>query len=408
MVREHTDISRGAYLFVGVTFTMLGLAFLASTASIYHEFHDHGWLDLVITHSHLFIFFPTLGLLTLAAFYLPSVVFTDFYWHHVKPLGKPRFIAGLIVVVGTALFFANSLNVKPLRAVWEVAPAALERDRALGPVQVPNCTDGAASCGRQPIARVVADLRTEGQKRNSISEFARQCNPDSYLEVPEANKARRYCFPAKAMLVAGDCCRVQAAFSAHVADQWRTSASRSRAADLDVYLLPFKVFFVVVLVVIGILLAFWRDRLTVHYRPHVPAIERGVVVGAIAMLFWPLMDYGYQQTSDVMFGREASGPPIRLSLVIGPWAALLLFYFMKRFGEGLERVAQISTIAASAVAILRYQEINDWSARLLGSGAAWWHFAALVVLMIFGLYVLLRPWKTPRRNPSSPSSTPIT
>ena len=67
--------------------------------------------------------------------------------------------------------------------------------------------------------------------------------------------------------------------------------------------MPLKVFFVVILIAIGGLLAVWRHRLDQHYQELVPAIERGVIVGAIAMLFWPLMDYAYQQTSDALFGR---------------------------------------------------------------------------------------------------------
>ena len=52
------------------------------------------------------------------------------------------------------------------------------------------------------------------------------------------------------------------------------------------------------------------------------------------MLFWPAMDYGYQQTANVLFGRWGSaGPQLRLSLVIAPWALLLLFYFLTRLGK---------------------------------------------------------------------------
>ena len=45
---------------------------------------------MVVAHSHLFFFFPVLGVLALFAFYLPSVVFTHLYWNHL-PYGKLRF-----------------------------------------------------------------------------------------------------------------------------------------------------------------------------------------------------------------------------------------------------------------------------------------------------------------------------
>lgn len=406
---QETTIARGAYVFVAAVFTILGLAFLASTASVILEFQQSDWLDILVAHSHLFLFFPTLGLLSLVAFYLPSVIFTDLYWHgHVKPFGRQRYIAGLVVVLAGSLYFANSLQVQSLRGIWEVSPAALKADEARGAQPVQGCSANGQTCQRLPIAATMRSLRTEGQKRNTISDFARACKPDPFLEEPTANRSIRHCFPAGQKLSASECCKVQEQFAGHVTRQWSGSVTRSRAAELDVYLLPFKVFFVIVLIVIGILLTFWRRKLDELYGSHIPALERGVVIGAIAMLFWPVMDYGYQQTSDVLFGRMSAGPPLRLSLVIGPWAALLIFYFMKRFGQDLERVAQISTIAASAVAVLRYQEINDWSARLLGSGASWWHFLAFPALMLVGILVLVWPLRRTTEQSRPGSSGPFT
>ena len=120
------------------------------------------------------------------------------------------------------------------------------------------------------------------------------------------------------------------------------------------------------------LLAIWRDRIDEHYRELVPRLERGVIIGAFAMLFWPAMDYGYQQTANVLFGRLASGPQLRLSLVIAPWALLLLFYFLRRLGKQGEMIGQISGVVVAAVAVLRYEQLNDWAVRLLGIGAEPW------------------------------------
>ena len=78
------------------------------------------------------------------------------------------------------------------------------------------------------------------------------------------------------------------------------------------------------------------------------------------MLFWPAMDYGYQQTANALFGRFKRGPQLRLSLVIAPWALLLLFYFLRRLGKQGEMVGQISGVVLAAVAVLRYEQLNDW------------------------------------------------
>ncbi len=386
-------MSRIAHVFVAIVFTVLGASFLLSTGLLIREFRDLDWPTLLIAHSHLFIFFPTLGLLALAAFYVPSVVFTDLYWRHLR-FGRVRFVLGGIVAVIVSLLFANALSLGAVRGIWEIAPRALEQDAAAAGV---TCTDTKGdACRRQRILPTLQRLRAEGLHRSTVSGFARNCSPDPLLERAEADKALRYCFPADARLTTDDCCRVQRAFAEAVAERWSGSETRSQMADWELYLLPFKVFFVVVVVVIGVFLTLWRRQLDEHYPAHIPAVERGVVVGAIAMLFWPLMDYGYQQTIDVLFGRMTTNLPVRYSLVVAPWAVLLMFYFMQRLGKDMERLAQFSTIAASAVAILRYQEINDWSARLLGTGADWWHFAVVGVLALAGLALLVWPWRGTR------------
>jgi len=103
------------------------------------------------------------------------------------------------------------------------------------------------------------------------------------------------------------------------------------------------------------------------------------------------MDYAYQQTANVLFGRWGAGPQLRLSLVIAPWALVLLFYFLTRLGKKGEIVGQVSGVVVAAVAILRYEELNDWTVRLLGIGAGRWIVTSLFVLALIGLLILLMP-----------------
>ncbi len=367
-------IAKPAYLWVAVIFAGLWLSFVASSASIVLEFPGHDGQAMLIAHSHLFLFFPIMGALALFAFYKPSVVFTDLYWRHLK-WGKLRYSAGTITLLLLSVYLAGVLNNGPLRAVWEVAPSA---------------ANIAAGTRHKPVRQVLDDLMAEGNKRSSISMFARNCRWDQRIERPQTDTMLRYCVPSGQMLNTDDCCNVQHAFRNHVTALWQNSATRSKASDLDRVLLPFKVFFVLVLLTIGCLLAIWRTKLRQHYAPLIPEVEKGVLIGAIAMLFWPLMDYGYQQTTDVMFGREYANINLRMSLVFVPWAALLLLYFVD-FGKDTGRITQISTIVGGAVAVLRYQEINDLSARLLGSGATWHHFVALILFAVVGFFFVLKP-----------------
>ena len=364
----------GARVFVALAFVVLGASFVASTALMIYEFQDTAWLSMLAAHSHLFFFFPVFGILALFAFYLPSVVFTHLYWNHLR-FGKIRFLIGLVVVAAASFCFARFLD-KPPRSLWEVAPNALTVDRG--------------GTGRAPMLDTLADVRKAAQTRLGLTNFARNCVPDPLMEPPEEMLKDRYCFPAKARHKGAECCQAQMRFAQTVTRLHADPAQRSLSATYDALVfLPLKTFFVLIVVAIGLLLAVWRDKIDQLYRELIPRLERGVMIGALAMLFWPFMDYAYQQTANVMFGRFDPGMQFRLSLVIVPWALLLLFYFLRRFGKQGEMIGQISGVVLAAVAVLRYEQLNDWGVRVLGIGANEWILAALTALAVAGIAVLL-------------------
>jgi hypothetical protein len=366
----------GARIFVAIAFLTFGASFLASTGLLIYEFWDLDWLTMAVAHSHLFIFFPLLGIVALIAFYVPSVILTHLYWNHV-PYGKVRFPVGGLVVAGLAYAFALSLDTEP-RSIYEVAPEALLADR------------GEPAKGRVPILDALATLRGTAQKRFGLASFGRSCVRDPMLEVPEEMLKERYCFPAKKNLTGEACCKVQAAFAEAVSRLQVRPTTRSISGELDgLIFLPIKTFFILVVVAIAGMLAFWRNRIEQQYRELVPSLERGVIIGGFAMLFWLAMDYGYQQTANVLFGRWTAGPQLRLSLVLVPWALLLLFYFLRRLGKQGELVGQISGVVFAGVAVLRYEQLNDWVVRLFGIGADGWVLTGLIVIALVGLAVLV-------------------
>lgn len=379
----------GARIFVTLAFLILGASFLASTGLLILEFIDTDWETILVAHAHLFFFFPVLGVLALFAFYLPSVVFTHFYWNHVR-FGKFRFLFGALVLALLSVGVTVWLD-QPPRGIWEVSPYALARDR------------GDPGAGRGPILQSLQELRAEAHNRIGLSKFARSCAVDSFLEPPEDMAKVRYCFAARTHLKGPECCAVQKRFGDAVSDLYRSPSGRSMSALYDIFFMPLKVFFVLVVVAIAILLAIWRDSIDRHYRELMPRLERGIIIGAAAMLFWPAMDYGYQQTTNVLFGRMSDGPQFRLSLVLAPWALLLLFYFLRRLGKQGEMIGQISGVVVAGVAVLRYEQLNDTVGRLFGIGAATGFLIALVVLAVIALGVLL--WLRYRgRGPAYPTA----
>lgn len=380
---------KGARAFVTIAFLVLGASFIASTGLLLLEFQDTDWFTILVAHSHLFFFFPVLGVLALFAFYLPSVVFTHFYWTRV-PYGRIRFLFGFAVLAVASLLVTQWLNAPP-RGLYEISPGALIADK------------GDPAAGRAPILLSLQDLRAEARKRVGLSKFARNCETDKLLELPDEMSRLRYCFPARALLKGAECCAVQRRAMDAVTGLHETRPSIS--ATYDAIFLPMKVFFVLVIVAIAVLLAFWRSRIDEHYSELIPRLERGVIIGAFAMLFWPAMDYGYQQTTNVLFGRYGEGPQLRLSLVLAPWALLLLFYFLRRLGKQGEMIGQISGVIVAAVAVLRYEQLNDMVGRIFGIGAEPYFLVSLIAAALIALLVLL--WLRYRgRGPAYPASQP--
>jgi hypothetical protein len=387
----------GARVFVALAFWLLGASFLASTGILMHEFWDAEWRSLLVAHSHLFFFFPVFGLLALAAFYRPAVVFTHLYWTHLRH-GKLRYGLGLLAVAGLTAVVTHWLDAKP-RALYEVSAGVLARDHG----EPAGCAAQPAACRRGPLLDTLVSLTDAAQRRVGLSKFARNCQPDALLEIPDEMQKERYCFPAKGKLTGGQCCEAQTRFADTVSRLQADPAQRSLSGALDAAVfLPLKIFFVLIVVAIAICLAIWRDLMDTHYLELVPTVERGVIIGAFAMLFWPLMDYGYQQTSNALYGRWGAGPQFRLSLVIVPWALILLFYFLRRLRKNLEIVGQLAGVAASAIAILRYEEINDWSVRLFGAGADNATVGVLIGVAVLGFIQLWWPLQIPTPSKGQP------
>jgi hypothetical protein len=377
-----------ARVIVAVAYVCLGLSFLASTGLLIREFQGSDWQAMVLAHSHLFFFFPVFGILALSAFYVPSVVFADLYCRHLR-FGKVRFLIGLIALAAISWAVAQWLD-KPPHALWEVSPQALLADTG----DPPDCGGASATaCLRAPMLGALARLRTEGQGRVGLSKFARNCKIDRMLEPPDEMTKARHCFAADALLDTETCCKAQRRFADAVARLAADPARRSLSAVYDRVFMPLKIFFVLLVIAIGLLLSSSRNRIERLYAEHIPAVERGVIIGAFAMLVWPGMDYGYQQTANVLFGREG-GLQLRLSLVIAPWALLLLFYFLRRLGKQGETIGQIAGVVTAGVAVLRYEELNDWAVHLLGVGAQEWVVIGFLAVALVGFVVLLWPWRS--------------
>jgi hypothetical protein len=379
---------------VAVAFVALGASFFASTGLLLSEFRDAA-PTLLVAHSHLFVFFPIFGVLALVAFYLPSVVLTDLYWHQLR-YGRVRLLSGLVALLLVSLGVYRSLDAPP-RELWEISPRALFADSG----EPPQCGTRDSGCLRAPLLATLTELRAAARMRVGLVKFARSCAVDTMLEAPEDEDKERFCFPALRLLKGPACCAAQARFTKAVSERQADPSQRSLTGTYDPLFLFLKILFVLIIVTIGPLLASWRGMIDRLYRALVPAMERGMIVGGLAMLFWPAMDYGYQETSDALYGRVDAGPQLRLSLVIAPWALLLLFYFLRRLGKQGELIGRVAGIVTAGVAVLHYEELNDWAVRLLGIGTEPWILAVLAAIAACGLVALWVPWNVARVTTSA-------
>ncbi len=376
-------MSIGSRIFVALVFIILGASFFATTAMLYTEFKDTEWFTFAVFYSHLFIFFPTFGILALIAFYIPASVFVDMYWRYV-PYGKIRIIFGGLVLVGLSFLVSHHLLKGKIPDMWGVAPAVLQADK--GEV-IDGCDSTQQSCTRLSVLEAVKNVRQQSQSRLGLSKFARDCSPDPLIEKPRELLEKRHCFVTNELTNAAQCCTAQKSFSAALEKMYLPETNRSKTLELHSLLLPLKVFFLLVILVIGIMLAGWRRSVDRHYAEYVSYIERGVMVGAVAMLIWPIANHAFLQSRDVLYGTFSDGiysiMAPALTFLFGAWALALLFFFFRSMEKDMEAVGKITGVIGSGIAILKYDEIVDYSVRIAGTGADQITFGILAALGIF-------------------------
>ena len=394
-MRSH-DIGVGSRAFVFVVFLALGVSFVATTAVLAYEFWDSGWFDLAAMDSHLFLFFPTLGIVALFAFYVPSAALVDFYWRHV-PLGRLRFAAGSLILCGLSFVIAMGLLASPKRSIWEIAPSILTSD------QGEACAEGGV-CERLPMLAALRGLREVSQSRWGLGDFVRSCDRDEFLEPTTGPERKRFCFASTRLTssppLQGDaeCCRAQQRLSAAISENYAQPDRRSLTSRVHALTLPLKVFFLLVLLTISILLVSWNRGMEANYRPSSRSMEFFVIVGTAAVLFFPFMSQAFVESVSALYGLSGRGTfsvitPI-LSLAFGIWTLLIVFFFYRRRDKDLEAVGKMGSAIAAALAVLKYGVVVAVFTRLLGSGATVASVAGLVVVCLAAIIVSL--W-LPRR-----------
>src|SRR5262249_59807966 len=125
-----------------------------------------------------------------------------------------------------------------------------------------------------PFWSVFVVWRKQGTAQRPLTNLPRLCQPDVLLETPEDFDKQRYCFAALRKLPGAACCEAQRQLRNAVAAFAADPIMRSDEVQRAKLFLALKVFFIVTVIVIGLLLAGWRRQIDVYYHDLVPAIER--------------------------------------------------------------------------------------------------------------------------------------
>lgn len=366
-----------ARVFVFLVFLVLAASFLATTASLMWEFKD-SWYDFLATDSHLFVFFPTLGIVALAAFFVPSVLFLDLYWRHV-PYGKARFLFGSLVVAAATFWMSGLLLDSPRRSYWESAPQVLAADAG----EPAGCAQRGEPCQRLPLLMAVRNLRQVSEDRLGLEGLIRDCSAatkDALIEPAHTPERRRFCLASTqfssspALQSDEECCKAQSRLVSYAHANYAVAATRSLTSEIHSMLLPLKVFFLLVLFVISFMLAAHHKKVEQHYRPYLWQMEIGLFTGALCMMFFPLMSQAFLQSSEVLSGTGGRGTfsiivPI-ISFLFMVWVLLIgLFFYRRRSDDKLVTVGRLAGLLVSNFGIIKYNLLVTAFVLVFGAGA---------------------------------------
>jgi hypothetical protein len=402
-------------IFVFAVFSLLAISFWAMTGVLYWEFADDWrqpafegslWFDLMTHHSHMFVFFPLFGTIALIAFFLPACVFVDMYFHRARrekndiPFARFRFIFGFVVISILSAAIAWAFNAGDEAGIWQLrAELVRERPTAGTACAVPGPN---GTCRRVTFPGALENVRKVSQHRERLGDLKRDCQPDPLIEADDTSRPRRFCFVtakyspdpralAPHLLDDTACCRAMQRFETEVRTLYQADpGNRSLLDRLQPVTLGLKVFFLLVVLAISILLAARRARILSDYPAFAHRIDRGVIIGTVAMLFLPFMNHAYLLSSELLYGPnqpmvDAAGVsfyrvPYLLSGAFGVWAFIVMLYFVRREDKEAERTSKIIGTILSGVFVMSYDQIVDYAVRFMGPGAGNQAMMALVVL----------------------------
>ena len=240
--------------------------------------------------------------------------------------------------------------------MYEIAPDALVAD-----VGAPAT---ASSSARAPVPEILARMKILSGLEGGLSRYQTQCDPE-WLKFSTAADEELLCFPAGESISVRDCCQAKAGFR----DQLNVmaKAAPSRLAAVHAIVLPVKIFFLLLLLVTGILLVQYRKGLEKIQAGQLGDVSFGLALGGAVMLIWPLLNASYLETMALLTGGTSSSAytvfaPL-VALGFAAWTMLLIFFHLRSYPSQIEYAAKVGGFIAAAIGVFRYEEITMYLSR---------------------------------------------
>ena len=364
-----SETSLGTRISVGMIFAALYLVFLFETAALFWEFGPSGLAMRIATlEAQNFIFFPIGGLLALIAFYKPTVMLVDVLARGKFRFGRVILAGSLIALCLCAAGLSHLFSASNARSVFEIAPSALDADQG--------------SASRAGIPETLIKLKILASGEDGLKPYRARCD-EEWLQFSTSSNEEKLCLASGQMSTVAQCCAAKAGF--RQALNQMSGAAPSKLSSIHTIALHVKIFFLLMLLSLGIFLVRYRPGLRAVYGERFEGVSFGLAAGGAVMLVWPLMNASYLETMSLLTGAGASStyavvaPLVALGFVI--WTLLLVFFHLRSYPSQVEYAAKMGGFVGAAIGVFQYDQIIGYFTKTLGIGGG------LVAIIVFAVAV---------------------
>lgn len=438
-----------AFIITSVLTLVFAAAFVAETVLLFMEFGLKLGLTMATFAPQQYIFFPSLGLLGLYFFRPVGQVALEAAMSRVMPALGGLIVIG-VTLGGTYVLLEQFRGSGSDRSWWEVSRAALEAEHELelDRARVRAADEAAARWradeGRDPIlqdtyfradqalrrgrelqdeiaaAEAAGDnrelklLMEEKERLDSVTPSVRSIiaahtrmgsvvredmDLSEHVDLEVASTAlidyrglarllpdvQAYCIVTGSLEAVAYCREQQGALRDRITALHATDASKLAARHPN--FLALKTAFLFYVFGLGIFVLTNHRHVENVTGVRAKTASKALVVGALALLFWPILNQAYVMSMRAMFGLDQSGSfvelaPLYVAFAI-VWTAAIVLFFLRINRAGAATWTQVGTLSLTVLTVLQFDVIVHQINRFIGAGAEPAYLISAVALLVF-------------------------